>query len=269
MPGLAPDVVVLCYHAISATWPSDMAVRPDALEHQAKVLLARGYEPVTFHQAVTAPPRKCFSITFDDGFRSVLEHGLPALEPLGVPATVFVSSAFADDPGQPRRGAAIDRYLGGPHEHELYVMPWEELRSLVDHGWEIGSHTVHHPFLTALDDEELAFELGESRRRIADVLGRPCTTLAYPTGDHDARVARFTAEAGYDAACTLPSTFPRRPDPFMYPRISVQRGDSLGEFRRKISRTARFMRTTHLAGPARRAYLAVRDRSRSAPNRVS
>lgn len=246
-----------------------MAVRPDALEHQAKVLLARGYEPVTFHQAVTAPPRKCFSITFDDGFRSVLEHGLPALEPLGVPATVFVSSAFADDPGQPRRGAAIDRYLGGPHEHELYVMPWEELRSLVDHGWEIGSHTVHHPFLTALDDEELAFELGESRRRIADVLGRPCTTLAYPTGDHDARVARFTAEAGYDAACTLPSTFPRRPDPFMYPRISVQRGDSLGEFRRKISRTARFMRTTHLAGPARRAYLSVRDRSRSAPNRVS
>jgi peptidoglycan/xylan/chitin deacetylase (PgdA/CDA1 family) len=261
---LAKDVVVLCYHAVSATWPSNLAVRPSALEAQAALLLDRGYEPVTFHRAVTAPPRRCFSVTFDDGFRSVLEQGLPVLEPLGVPATVFVSSAYADAADRPRRGASLDGFLDGPHAHELLVMPWEQLRQLADRGWEIGSHAVHHPLLTGLDDEQLAFELRESRRRIEEALGRPCLTLAYPTGDHDVRVARFAREAGYEAACTLPVTFPRPAHPLMYPRISVQRDDTLAEFRRKTSRMGRFLRTTPLAHPARRVYVSLRDRRRLA-----
>ena len=62
--------------------------------------------------------------------------------------------------------------------------------------------------------------------------------------EDDFAVARFAREAGYAAACTLPSTFSRLPDPFRYPRVSVQRDDSFGEFRRKVSRTGRFLRTT-------------------------
>ena len=259
------DVIVLCYHAVSPTWPSPLAVRPESLAEQAKLLLGRGYEPVTFHQAVTAPPPRCFSVTFDDGFRSVLEHGLPALEPLRVPATVFVSSAYTDDADKPRRGASLDRFLDGPHADELLVMPWTQLEPLVEHGWEIGSHPVHHPLLTQLDDEQLAFELQESRRRIAEVLDRPCRTLAYPTGDHDERVVRFVEEAGYDAACTLPSKFPRHPHPLKYPRISVQREDSLAEFKRKTSRLSRFLRSTSLADPARKAYISLRDRRARTP----
>jgi peptidoglycan/xylan/chitin deacetylase (PgdA/CDA1 family) len=259
---VARDVVVLCYHAVSPTWPIGLAIRPESLRRQTEFMLERGYEPVTFHAAVTGTSKRCFSVTFDDGFRSVLEHGLPVLEPLGVPATVFVSSAYADPPSLPRRGAVLDPFLGGPHEHELFVMPWEELRQLDGHGWEIGSHAVHHPLLTTLDDERLAFELRESRRHIAEMLGKPCTTIAYPTGDHDERVARFTREAGYEAAGTLPSTFPRVPDPFRYPRISVQRDDSFSEFRRKVSRMTRFLRTTPLAGSARRAYISLRNRTR-------
>jgi peptidoglycan/xylan/chitin deacetylase (PgdA/CDA1 family) len=142
-------------------------------------------------------------------------------------------------------------------------MSWDELRRLDAHGWEIGSHAVHHPLLTTLDDERLAYELRESRRRIAEMMGKPCTTIAYPTGDHDERVARFAREAGYDAACTLPPIFPRVPDPFRYPRISVQRDDSFGEFRRKVSRTGRFLRATPLAGPARRAYISLRNHARA------
>ena len=203
-------------------------------------------------------------MTFDDGFRSVLEHGLPVLEPLGVPATVFVSSAYADDADRPRRGAALDPFLDSPHAHELLVMPWEQLGRLAERGWEIGSHCVHHPLLTTVDDDRLAFELRESRRRIEEVLARPCLTLAYPTGDFDDRVVQFVREAGYEAACTLPSTFPRLPDPLMYPRISVQRDDTLAEFGRKTSRMNRFLRSTPLADPARRIYVSLRNRRRLA-----
>jgi peptidoglycan/xylan/chitin deacetylase (PgdA/CDA1 family) len=253
---------VLCYHAVSPTWVSDLAVTPVGLTQQMRLMLERGYEPVTFHRAATDPPRRCFSVTFDDGFRSVLEHGLPVLESLGVPATVFVSSAYADTPELPRRGAALDRFLDGPDAHELFVMGWSELRTLTEHDWEIGSHAVHHPLLTNLDDERLASELGDSKRRIEEMLGKPCLTLAYPTGDCDARVAEFARRAGYDAACTLPSIFPRRLDPFMYPRVSVQLNDSIAEFRRKTSRLSRRLRSYAFAEPARRAYVAWREHHR-------
>ena len=136
---MAKDTVVLCYHAVSPTWPIGLSVHPDALEEQMKHLLGRGYEPVTFDRAVADPPERCFSVTFDDGWRSTLEHGLPVLSQLDIPATVFVSSAFADDADRPRGGAALDQYLGGPHAHELLVMPWEQLHRLVEYGWEIGS----------------------------------------------------------------------------------------------------------------------------------
>jgi peptidoglycan/xylan/chitin deacetylase (PgdA/CDA1 family) len=247
---------------VSPTWPIGLAIRPEDLERQVAYLLGRGYEPVTFHQAAVAPPRKCFAVTFDDGWRSVLEHGFPVLEKLGVPASVFVSSAYADDADIPRRGAVLDKFQDGPHAHELLVMPWDQLRELDSHGWEIGSHAVHHPLLTTLDDEQLAFELRESRRRIEEVLGKPCLTIAYPTGDHDERVARFTRDAGYDAACTLPQHFPRRLDLFMYPRVSIQRDDSFAEYRRKTSRAMRFLRSTPVSRPARSMYLSLRARTR-------
>jgi peptidoglycan/xylan/chitin deacetylase (PgdA/CDA1 family) len=182
------------------------------------------------------------------------------LEKLGVPATVFVSSAYADSAEVPRHGAALDPFLGGPHEHELFVMPWDQLRELDQRGWEIGSHAVHHPLLSTLDDEQLAFELRESRRHIEEVLGKPCLTIAYPTGDHDERVARFTREAGYDAGCTLPQHFPRHLDLYMYPRVSIQRDDSLSEFRRKTSRVGRLVRSSPVSRPARSLYLSLRSR---------
>ena len=62
----------------------------------------------------------------------------------------------------PRGGAALDQYLGGPHAHELLVMPWEQLHRLVEYGWEIGSHAVHHPLLSTLDDEQLAYDDSEN-----------------------------------------------------------------------------------------------------------
>ena len=94
------------------------------------------------------------------------------------------------------------------------------------------------------------------------MMDQACRTLAYPSGDHDERVADFTRRAGYDAACTLPAIFPRHPDPYLFPRVSVQRNDSLAEFRRKVSRTGRFVRSSPLAGPARRVYLSLRKHGR-------
>jgi peptidoglycan/xylan/chitin deacetylase (PgdA/CDA1 family) len=227
---------------VSPDWPIGLAVKPDELDRQISWLLARGYMPATFHQAVTKPPAaKTFAVTFDDGWVSVLQHGFPVLSALGVPATVFVSTTFVDTADKPLVGPDLIEWQNGPHHHELYPLSWADLLELSEAGWEVGSHTMTHPWLTQVDDARLKHELRGSKERCEEALGLPCHTIAYPKGDYDARVEQATAEAGYEAAAILPHRF-NKPRPLAWPRISIQRGDSELVFRAKVSRTVRVVR---------------------------
>ena len=113
-----------------------------------------------------------------------------------------------------------------PQVDELATLTWEDLRLLAGTGViEIGSHTASHAHLTQLSDGELSRELGESKSAIEENLGRPCTTLAYPYGEHDARVRDATRAAGYTAAFAAPG-FSRPIDLLQIPRTAVRRNES-------------------------------------------
>jgi hypothetical protein len=86
--------------------------------------------------------------------------------------------------------------------------------------------------LTQLSEVALAEELADSRAVCSRALGRPCRSIAYPFGDHDARVVAATAAAGYEAACTL-SVLTR--GPLAWPRVGVYAVDSPFRFRLKVS----------------------------------
>ena len=240
------DPIVLSYHAVSETWPADLSLSPAALEAQLSELLRRGYRGATMYDAIHRPPGpKTVAVTFDDAYRSVIQLALPVLERLGIPGTVFVPTDHAGTE-RPMSWPGIDRWLGGPHEHELVAMSWEELRRLDGAGWEIGSHTCSHPYLTQCDDATLDRELRESRERCGDELGKPCRSLAYPYGDHDDRVVAATAAAGYTAACTVPALL-RATDPLRQPRIGVYHDETETSFRVKMSPVVRGLRRSPLA----------------------
>src|SRR5271167_1077648 len=198
------DVLVLAYHAVSEDWHSDLAVTPTELHRQLSSLIARGYVGARFHRAVTDPPAaKTLAVTFDDAYRSVSELALPVLQRLGLPGTVFVPTHFASGE-ELASWPGMDTYLGGPHEHELAVMSWTELRNLSSSGWEVGSHTRSHPRLTQLEDADLIAELEGSRRDCEQNLDSPCQTIAFPYGDVDSKVTAALDATGYLAAAGLP-----------------------------------------------------------------
>lgn len=246
---MATRTVVLGYHAVSENWPDSLAVPPENLRRQVRWLLDRGYEGTTFYDAVMSPaPTRRFAITFDDGFRSVFAEGFPVLESLGVPATVFTNISLVDAE-EIHVGPSLTHWIGGPHEHELRSATWDELRELAAAGWEIGAHSVTHPLLTQLDDTDLDWELTESRRRMEQELGRPCRTMAYPSGDVDARVAAAAGRAGFELAATLPRRLPVKRDPLMWPRISISRHDTMARFRVKLSPGVQRLRQTAAWAP--------------------
>lgn len=232
------DKVVLCYHSLREGWPATLNVKPDEFERQIGLMLERGYEATTFSRLVNDPPgSKLLAVTFDDAFGSVLELGVPILQRYGIPATVFAVSSFADR-GGPLCWEGIDNWADGPHADALTGMTWAELRSLIDLGWEVGSHTVTHPKLTTLSDAQLQVELADSRRDCEHALGVGCESVAYPYGDVDARVVRAAQAAGYSAGAALPASLhPERA--LEWPRIGVWWNDDLRRFKIKVSRPVR------------------------------
>jgi peptidoglycan/xylan/chitin deacetylase (PgdA/CDA1 family) len=248
--------LVVCYHAVSERWQADLAVTPDQLHAQVSHLLARGYAAATFTAAVTERRAgKTLAITFDDGYRSVLERAFPVLQRLGVPATVYVPTAW---PGadRPMTWPGIDHWTPGPWEDELRPLSWEQLARLARAGWEIGSHTRTHPRLTLLADAPLAEELDGSRRDCERELPHPCTSIAYPYGDVDARVVAAAKRAGYVAGAALPRRR-RRARALEWPRVGVSRDDSLARFRRQTSPLVRALLASPAGPVAERAYGAL------------
>jgi peptidoglycan/xylan/chitin deacetylase (PgdA/CDA1 family) len=234
--GHAGRTLVLCYHAVSDSWNVPWSVTTAQLSEQLEFLVSRGYRSVTFHEAVTASVSgPTVAVTFDDGFASVLELAYPVLSSLGLDATVFVVTDFADS-NEPLEWPGIEGWRGGVHEPEIRGLSWAELEQLAAAGWEVGSHTRTHRRLTQLDDDALSAELRGSRAACERALGRPCRSLAYPFGDMDTRVVAAAGAAGYEAAAALPIGVTRRV-PLAWPRSGIYRKDSPLRFRLKVSPT--------------------------------
>jgi hypothetical protein len=83
-----------------------------------------------------------------------------------------------------------------------------------------------------LDDEELRTELEGSKLDCEENLGAECTSLAYPYGQVDERVARATHKAGYIAAAALDVTDQSASEHgrLSWPRLSLYRKDSWARF---------------------------------------
>ena len=249
-PGLA-----LCYHALSDTWHSDLAVTEAQFEQQIRFFVRRGYRGVTFSELERARlahvPDRMVAITFDDGFRSVL-RARAILSRYRFRATVFVVTSFVST-DRPLAWPGLDvGSLATPDE--LMSLTWDDCTDLRQDGWEIGSHTVTHPVLPVLADSALGRELQDSRAAIVDALGE-CRSLAYPFGRADERVARAAAAAGYESACTL--GFATSFDgPHLRPRVGVVRSDSFRRMRLKAHPLTNAIRRTPLAQLAEHAGIA-------------
>lgn len=83
------------------------------------------------------------------------------------------------------------------------LMDWNQLRDMQASGLvEIGSHTCTHQRLTgALPEDELAWELAESKKILQEKLGRSVELFCFPNGDYN-QSALDLVQTHYQAAVT-------------------------------------------------------------------
>jgi peptidoglycan/xylan/chitin deacetylase (PgdA/CDA1 family) len=195
LPSRTLVLPILMYHRVDLLEPTlpaitrRLTVTPTEFADQMEWLRRAGYRTVTQRQVFRALeqgarlPRHPVLITFDDGYRDVLGKASPVLRRLRMHATEYVITG--------RVSGADPSFL-----------TWPELRLLEWRGVEIGSHTVDHVSLTALDDRRALWELRASRTALERHLRHPVQWFAYPFGAEDARVVALVRRAGYVLAVT-------------------------------------------------------------------
>jgi len=111
----------------------------------------------------------CLSLTFDDGLASHYNTVYPLLKQNNYSATFFIVANLSED----------------IYGREL--MTKEQIIELSEKGFEIGSHTLTHPHLTNLNEEEIESELKYSKD-ILQQYGIVINSVAFPYGKYDEAV---------------------------------------------------------------------------------
>jgi peptidoglycan/xylan/chitin deacetylase (PgdA/CDA1 family) len=193
----------LMYHSVSADEndPYRITVRPERLDRQLRWLRRLGRKGVSVRELIEARRhglgRHMVGLTFDDGYADFVEHALPALQRYRFTATVFVLAG--------RLGGENAWNPEGPRKP---LMTADQLRQVAGAGIEVGSHGLRHVSLPTVADEELAAEIGESRRILQDITGQEVAGFCYPYGHVDGRAVDGVQAAQYDYACAIwPSEF--------------------------------------------------------------
>jgi peptidoglycan/xylan/chitin deacetylase (PgdA/CDA1 family) len=104
-------------------------------------------------------------------------------------------------------------------------MTWDHVREIAsDPLFEIGIHTVDHPFLTLCDAGEIERQIQTSREELEHVTGKPICSIAYPSGDYDQSIAAKCRGLGIDqryAVDLRSDAVEGTPDLGSIPRIGV------------------------------------------------
>ena len=225
-----PGLRILYYHRVSPD-RDPLAVAPAAFARQMDALAASGQRVVDLYEIddlTLAPGEAAVALTFDDGYRDVLENALPVLREHGFASTVFVV------PGAITGAKCFEWYADGEMPP---VAAWDELRAEERTGLvRFEPHTVSHPVLTTLSREDARREIAESKGIVELELGRPARIFCYPGGYYSPREVDLVRESGYRAAVTC--EFGANTAPFEHGelrRTIVERSDPLWLFRARLA----------------------------------
>jgi len=208
-------VKVIMYHRIvddyylsSKYWT---CVHADNFRRQLQLLERWGFTTITFNdyklylEGQLNLPRKPVIITFDDGYYDTYQLAYPLLSEFGMKAVVYVLGNVKT------KSNKWDRHSEYP---ESPLMTDLQIMELHDAGFEIGSHSITHPKLTAIPEQEAWDEISRSRMLLEILLNSTVISFSYPYGMLNMSIKKMVEDAGYAFGCgvyTGPATFGAEP----------------------------------------------------------
>lgn len=220
------NVPVLMYHAVmdELEQASDehcrdfiYTVSVETFKQQMAFLSNDGFQTFLIHELflLDTIPEKAVVITFDDGHISNYLNALPVLESHNFRAEFLITTSWI----------GLRNYLSK-----------EQIRMLHLRGMSIGSHSMSHPYLDDISEEDVIRELESSKRDLEDIIGREIEIFSAPGGRFTRRVLDLASRCGYKYFCTsTPSACNIQMNSYEIPRFAVRRETDMSELKRIVA----------------------------------
>lgn len=240
------EMPVLMYHRVikddNEIGVHGTYVTTKQFDEQMAYLKKRGFETVTFNDLSNNGYKKRFDrdkkwimITFDDGYKDNVENALPILNKYNFKSTIYILDGIeynrwdTDNKKNP--------------EKRFSLMDKEDLKKILNSGFELGGHTSTHPRLNRVPLDRSQKEIFGSKERIEKGLGIKLKSFAYPYGGLNEEVKELVKEVGYEfAVATDSGSIVFSDDLHQIRRIGIFPTNSLFNFKRKVSGRYNFIK---------------------------
>jgi len=181
----ASRIVFLMYHEIglpgralsqSAYGYERYVPSLESFRRQMEWIKESGWHGLSVGAAIHYPDGPGVCITFDDGCETDLTAAAPVLREFGCNATFYLTAGFLGRPG----------FLNA-----------SQVRELDTQGFEIGCHSMTHPYIPDLSDTELKHEVVDAKLHIEQIAGHGIEHFSCPGGHYDRRTLRIVRQAGF------------------------------------------------------------------------
>jgi len=215
----AARIVFLMYHELELAGRKLCQSEPgyvryilplETFREQMSWLKESGWRGLNVSEALRYPPEPSVCITFDDGCETDLIAAAPVLREFGFNATFYLTAGFLGTPG----------YLNA-----------SQVRDLDAEGFQIGCHSMTHPYLSDLREPDLKRETVDAKLLIEAILGHAIEHFSCPGGRYDPRTLQMARQAGFVTVAN--SRFYSnsvRTSPYELGRVAVLRGLTLERF---------------------------------------
>jgi peptidoglycan/xylan/chitin deacetylase (PgdA/CDA1 family) len=216
------NLFILCYHSIAGDgWRFSSTL--ENFEKQMNYLTRR-YTPVTIRDISKhihygrSIPKPAFAVTFDDGYRNILSVR-DICKKYHIQPTVFIVS---DDINIDRNQLGADKPL----------LSYSDICTLINDGWEIGSHSLTHRGFNRLKHADLVFEIDRSKKILERRFHRQIQYFAYPKGYYSNEILDIMKHSGYLLGLSMDDgNISISSNPFSVPRIGVDGSHDSNEFK--------------------------------------
>src|SRR5215471_6414670 len=148
-------------------------------------------------------PPKAIVLTFDDGYRTLMDYAAPAMKPYGYTGTVFVITQLMD-------------------ENSSQYLTWPQAEALYAAGWKIEPHSKTHPVLAGRSWDYQLYEMLGSLETVQAHTGAAPRFFAYPYGKWDATTLKLAEQLHLWAAVTeIPGSQQAYADRYTLPRTRI------------------------------------------------
>lgn len=210
-------LAILCYHKVGteAAEGRRLNIHPDRLDSHVRFFKRRKYRFLKGADLSRWPEGRTVCFTFDDGFLSTIDNGVPVFQRHQVPMSIYVVSR------QVGKSSEWEGELARP------LAGWDSLRRVRELGHEIGNHTRSHPRMGDLDESQQRGQVQECHEAMV-AEGLSPVSFCYPYGSVNATSAQAVKACGYEVGLALSKRLPLASDsPLAIPRIVVAYSDAL------------------------------------------